>query len=112
MEEFSNGCSNLLVLQLFHSNRYLSEQKLPLEMLELQKRCTADGCNNVSGEDGGCSDSGDDCLNGKGTLMALETVENFPYEVGDLQILSLGNFSSLPLFFCSQELHVNPFFFT
>ena len=60
MEEFSNGCSNLLVLQLFHSNRYLSEQKLPLEMLELQKRCTADGCNNVSGEDGGCSDSGNE----------------------------------------------------
>ncbi|KAG5016851.1 hypothetical protein JHK82_022496 [Glycine max] len=75
---------------LEEAKRYLSEQKLPLEMLELQKRCTADGCNNVSGEDGGCSDSGDDCLNGKGTLMALETVENFPYEVGDLQILSLG----------------------
>lgn len=83
----------MLVLQLFHSNRYLSEQKLPSEMLELRKRCTADDCNNISGEDGGCTDSGDDCLNDNGTLTALETIETFPYEVGDLQILSLGNFS-------------------
>ena len=39
------------------------------------------------------TDSGDDCLNDNGTLTALETIETFPYEVGDLQILSLGNFS-------------------
>ncbi|XP_020218632.1 histone-lysine N-methyltransferase ATX2 [Cajanus cajan] len=75
---------------LEEAKRYLSEQKLPLEMLELQKRCTADDCNNASGEEGGCTDSGDDCLNDKGTLMALENSETFPYEVGDLQILSLG----------------------
>ncbi|KAK7374756.1 hypothetical protein VNO80_08193 [Phaseolus coccineus] len=75
---------------LEEAKRYLSEQKLPLEMIELQKRCTADNCNNVSGEDGGCTDSGDECLNGERTLMALENVETFPYEVGDLQILSLG----------------------
>jgi len=61
-------------------------------MLELQKRCTADNCNNVSGDDGGCTDSGDDCLNGGRTLMAPENNESFPYKVGDLQILSLGNF--------------------
>ena len=67
-------------------------------MIELQKRCTADNCNNVSGEDGGCTDSGDECLNGERTLMALENVETFPYVEGDLQILSLGNFSWLPLF--------------
>jgi len=91
--EVEHGCSNLLILQLFFSNRYLNEQKLPLEMLELQKRCAADNCNNVSREEGGCTDSGDDCLNGERTLMALENVETFPYELGDLQILSLGNFS-------------------
>ncbi|KAG4937609.1 hypothetical protein JHK85_052528 [Glycine max] len=75
---------------LEEAKRYLSEQKLPSEMLELRKRCTADDCNNISGEDGGCTDSGDDCLNDNGTLTALETIETFPYEVGDLQILSLG----------------------
>ncbi|KAL9297399.1 hypothetical protein ACSQ67_023295 [Phaseolus vulgaris] len=75
---------------LEEAKRYLSEQKLPLEMIELQKRCTADNCNNVSGEDGGCTDSGDECLNGERTLMALENVETFPYVEGDLQILSLG----------------------
>lgn len=91
--EVKHGCSNLLVLQLFFSNRYLSEQKLPLEMLELQKRCAADNCNNASREEGGCTDSGDDCLQGERTLLAKETVETFPYELEDLQILSLGNFS-------------------
>ncbi|KAK7295625.1 hypothetical protein RJT34_18536 [Clitoria ternatea] len=75
---------------LEEAKRYLSEQKLPLEMLELQKRCITDDCDNVSGEDGGCTDSGDDCLNDKGTLTALENIETFPYEIGDLQILSLG----------------------
>ncbi|BAT83120.1 hypothetical protein LR48_Vigan03g008900 [Vigna angularis] len=75
---------------LEEAKRYLSEQKLPLEMLELQKRCAADNCNNVSREEGGCTDSGDDCLQGERTLLAKETVENFPYELGDLQILSLG----------------------
>jgi len=85
--------AQICLFAIFFSNRYLSEQKLPLEMIELQKRCTADNCNNVSGEDGGCTDSGDECLNGERTLMALENVETFPYVEGDLQILSLGNFS-------------------
>ncbi|XP_027353550.1 histone-lysine N-methyltransferase ATX2-like [Abrus precatorius] len=75
---------------LEEAKRYLSEQKLPLEMLELQKRCTADDCNNVSGEVEGCTDSGDDCLNDKGIWPAQENTETFPYEVGDMQILNLG----------------------
>lgn len=68
-------------------------------MLELQRRCTADDSNNVSGEDGGCTDSGEDHLNDKGTWAAHHNIETFPYEVGDLQILSLGKFSRL-LVFC------------
>lgn len=99
IEVFLIGCSNLLISQLFHLNRYLSEQKLPLEMLELQKGCTANDCNNVSGEDGGCTDSGEDCLNNKGTWTGMENVATFPYEVGDLQIISLGNFSRLLAFY-------------
>ena len=92
--EFSSGSSNLLVLQLFDLNRYLSEQKLPSKMLELQKGCTADYCNNVTGEDGECTDSGEDSLSDKETSTALENIE-FPFEVGDLRIISLGNFSRL-----------------
>lgn len=83
-----------MVLLLFTLNRYLSAQKLPLEMLELQKRCTAEDSKNVSGEDGGCTDSGEDHSN-EGTLAALQSIDTCPYEVGDLQILSLGKFSIL-----------------
>lgn len=79
----------LLVLQLFHLNRYLSAQKLPLGMIELRKRYD---CNNVSGEDGGCSDSGEDYVSDKGAWAALQKIDTFPYEVGDLQILNLGKF--------------------
>jgi len=78
----------LLVLQLFRLNRYLSAQKLPLEMIELRKRYD---CSNVSGEDGG-SDLGEDYVSDKGTWAALQKIDTFPYEVGDLQILSLGKF--------------------
>lgn len=66
---------------------YLSAQKLPLGMIELRKRYD---CNNVSGEDGGCSDSGEDYVSDKGTWEALQKNDTFPYEVGDLQILNLG----------------------
>lgn len=86
---------NLLVLQLICLIRYLSAQKLPLEMIELRKRCTADNHNNMRGENGGCTDSGEDCVNDKGTWAALQNIDTFPYEVGDLQILSLGKFSIL-----------------
>lgn len=76
-------------------------------MLELQKRCTADEYNNVSGEDGGCTDSGEDCLNDKGTCASLQNIETFPYEVGaDLQILRLGKFSRLPLFCVFMSISV------
>ncbi|MED6138307.1 hypothetical protein PIB30_073073, partial [Stylosanthes scabra] len=71
------------------AKRYLNEQKLPSEMLELQKGCTADDCKNVTGEDGGCTDSGEDSLSDKELSTALENIE-FPLEVGDLQIISLG----------------------
>ncbi|KAL5082746.1 hypothetical protein RYX36_011167 [Vicia faba] len=75
---------------LEEAKRYLSAQKLPLEMIELRKRCTADNHNNIRGENGGCTDSGEDCVNDKGTWAALQNIDTFPYEVGDLQILSLG----------------------
>ncbi|KAJ1435470.1 Zinc finger, PHD-type [Sesbania bispinosa] len=91
LTDLHSKCKKLSFFEgLEEAKRYLSEQKLPLEMLELQKRCTADDNNNVSGEDGGCTDSGEDCLNDNGVWVAPENIETFPYEVGDLQILSLG----------------------
>ncbi|XP_057436320.1 histone H3-lysine(4) N-trimethyltransferase ATX1-like [Lotus japonicus] len=92
LTDLHSKCKKLSFIEgLEEAKRYLSQQKLPLEMLELQKRCTADEYNNVSGEDGGCTDSGEDCLNDKGTCASLQNIETFPYEVGaDLQILRLG----------------------
>ncbi|MED6155732.1 hypothetical protein PIB30_007597 [Stylosanthes scabra] len=57
-------------------------------MLELQKGCTADDCKNITGEDGRCTDSGEDSLSDKEPSTALENIE-FPLEAGDLQIISL-----------------------
>ncbi|XP_028759661.1 histone-lysine N-methyltransferase ATX2 [Neltuma alba] len=69
---------------------YLSKQKLPSEMLRSQKRCKADDCKNVHGEDEGCTDSGEDCLDDGWAQTALKNIETSPYVVGDLKILSLG----------------------
>ncbi|KAK7273149.1 hypothetical protein RIF29_14196 [Crotalaria pallida] len=91
LTDLHSKCKKLSFIEgIEEAKRYLSEQKLPLEMLELQKGCIADGHNNVSGENGGCPDSGDYCLNDKGTWTEMENIETFPYEVGDLQIISLG----------------------
>jgi hypothetical protein len=92
-EEFSDCCPKFVGFTTVSLIRYLSALELPLEMIELRKRCTADDCNNVSGEDGGCTDSGEDYINDKGTWESLQNTVSFPYEVGDLQILSLGKFS-------------------
>ncbi|KAK4255349.1 hypothetical protein QN277_008360 [Acacia crassicarpa] len=69
---------------------YLSKQKLPTEMLRSQRRCKADGCKNVHGEDEGCTDSGEDCSDDGWACTALKNIETSPYVVGDLKILSLG----------------------
>lgn len=64
-------------------------------MLRSQKRCKADDCKTIHGEDEGCSDSGDDGLDDRWILTALKNIEASPYVVGDLKIISLGNLSRL-----------------
>ncbi|KAL1323025.1 hypothetical protein HN51_068043 [Arachis hypogaea] len=84
------------------AKRYLNEQKLPSEMLALQKGCTADDCKNVTGEDGQCTGSGEDSLSDKEPSIALENIK-FPLEVGDLQIISLGKVVEDSSSFCDGK---------
>ncbi|KAE9595226.1 putative histone-lysine N-methyltransferase [Lupinus albus] len=91
LTELHTKCKKVSFIEgVEEARRYLSEQKLPQVMLELQKGCIVDDGNHVNGEDGGCTNSSEDCLNDKGTWMAMENIETFPYEVGDMQIISLG----------------------
>lgn len=69
---------------LEEAKMYLSEQKLSKRMLRLQNHINAD--NNTEGqEDEGSSDSEDEGLRRK-----LEDVRRCPFELGDLQVVSLG----------------------
>lgn len=69
--------------------RYLTEQKLSKRMLRIQNRIAAD--NNTESEEGeGSSDSEDEGLRRK-----LEDIRSCPFELGDLQVVTLGIFSNL-----------------
>ncbi|CAA3025371.1 histone-lysine N-methyltransferase ATX2-like [Olea europaea subsp. europaea] len=73
---------------LEEAKMYLSEQKLPKRMLRLQ-----DG---VDGDDHYCENGGDEesgeeeCVDNKQIRRKLEDLKTFPFEGGDLRILSLG----------------------
>ncbi|KAK4341469.1 hypothetical protein RND71_039970 [Anisodus tanguticus] len=69
---------------LEEAKMYLSEQKLSKRMLRLQNRINADN-NTESEEDEGSSDSEDEGLRRK-----LEDLRSCPFELGDLQVVSLG----------------------
>ncbi|KAF7837087.1 histone-lysine N-methyltransferase ATX2-like [Senna tora] len=75
---------------LEEAKMYLSKQKLPYEMLRSQRRCRTDDFKNAHGEEEGGTDSGEDGLDDRWTLTALENIETSPYVVGDLKIISLG----------------------
>ncbi|OIW17292.1 hypothetical protein TanjilG_22404 [Lupinus angustifolius] len=91
LTDLHSKCKKLSFIEgIEEAKRYLGEQRLPRAMIELQKGCIVDDCNNVSGEDGGYTNSDEDRLNDKGTWMEMESTSTFPYEVGDMQIKSLG----------------------
>ncbi|XP_015887157.3 histone-lysine N-methyltransferase ATX2 [Ziziphus jujuba] len=69
---------------------YLSEQKLPRRMLQLQNGINVDDNDDASGEDEGSSDSGEDYIEDLGIQRALESLRTSPYVIGDLQVISLG----------------------
>ncbi|XP_009802433.1 histone-lysine N-methyltransferase ATX2-like [Nicotiana sylvestris] len=69
---------------LEEAKMYLTEQKLSKRMLRIQNRIAAD--NNTESEEGeGSSDSEDEGLRRK-----IEDIRSCPFELGDLQVVSLG----------------------
>ncbi|KAL3572554.1 hypothetical protein D5086_026458, partial [Populus alba] len=75
---------------LEEAKMYLSEQKLPRRMLQLQNGMKADSCESASSEDEGSTDSGEDCIQDGGIRRILARLGTSPYVIGDLQIISLG----------------------
>ncbi|XP_065866226.1 histone-lysine N-methyltransferase ATX2-like isoform X2 [Euphorbia lathyris] len=67
---------------------YLSEQKLPRRMLQLQSHTHADSCH--SSGDEGSTDSGEEWPKDEAIQRILIGLETSPYSIGDLQIVSLG----------------------
>uniref|UniRef100_A0A5B7CI00 Putative histone-lysine N-methyltransferase ATX2 n=1 Tax=Davidia involucrata TaxID=16924 RepID=A0A5B7CI00_DAVIN len=78
------------VRSLEEAKMYLSEQKLPKRMLRLQNGIEADDCESASGEDEGSADSDEDCMGDEGIQRKLEGFRTCPFEIGDLQVISLG----------------------
>ncbi|GMP84078.1 hypothetical protein CsSME_00037750 [Camellia sinensis var. sinensis] len=70
--------------------RYLSEQKLPKRMLKMQNAVEADDCESGSREDEKGADSGEDCRGDERIHSKLEGTKTCPFEIGDLQVISLG----------------------
>lgn len=75
---------------LEEAKMYLSELKLSKRMLRLQNGINVDEDEDVSGEDNGSTDSGEDCVEDLGTQRMLEGLRTSPYVIGDLQVISLG----------------------
>lgn len=73
----------------------MSEQKLPKRMLQLQNSMNAASCGSASSDDEGSTDSGEDCIKDEGIQRILRGLETSPYVIGDLQIISLGDFSAV-----------------
>ncbi|KAA8531168.1 hypothetical protein F0562_005918 [Nyssa sinensis] len=78
------------VRSLEEAKLYLSEQKLPKRMFQLQNGIEADDCESASGEDDGSADSDVDCMGNERIQRKLEGLRTCPFEIGDLQVISLG----------------------
>ncbi|KAL3506598.1 hypothetical protein ACH5RR_031980 [Cinchona calisaya] len=79
------------VRSLEEAKMYLSEQKLPKRMVRLRNGFEADDYTDESGEDDGSADSGKEGTVDKEIQRKALAVKSFPFEVGDLQIINLGN---------------------
>ncbi|XP_062170462.1 histone-lysine N-methyltransferase ATX2 isoform X1 [Alnus glutinosa] len=77
------------IRSLEEAKTYLSEQKLPRRMLQLQNGITTDNVS-ASESDGGSTDTGEDCIDDVGIQGALDGLGTSPYVIGDLKIMSLG----------------------
>ncbi|KAF5946840.1 hypothetical protein HYC85_017068 [Camellia sinensis] len=78
------------VQSLEEAKMYLSEQKLPKRMLSMQNGIESDDCDSASQEDEDSADSGEDRIEDEGIHRKLEGLEACSFEIGDLQVISLG----------------------
>ncbi|XP_057959590.1 histone-lysine N-methyltransferase ATX2 isoform X2 [Malania oleifera] len=72
---------------LEEAKTYLSEQKLPGRMLQLQNGTEDDDCESASEDEGSIHshEEGDDEIH-----RSLEGLRTFPFQIGDLEVKSLG----------------------
>ncbi|KAL6970849.1 hypothetical protein U1Q18_030531 [Sarracenia purpurea var. burkii] len=75
---------------LEEAKMYLTEQKLPKRMLLMQNGIEANDCDSASQEDEDNAGSGEDFHGDGGIHRNLEGSKSFPFEMGDLQVISLG----------------------
>ncbi|XP_022150376.1 histone-lysine N-methyltransferase ATX2 isoform X2 [Momordica charantia] len=78
------------IRSLEEAKMYLSEQKLPPSMLQLQNGIEVDDSASASGEEEVTTDSGEECLNEGGMPRPPNGYGSSPFIVGDLEIVSLG----------------------
>lgn len=57
----------------------------------MQKLTEDDDSESLSGEYEDRSDSGDDCMGDESIKRKLDDLIKFPFEIGDLQVIRLGN---------------------
>ena len=57
----------------------------------MQKLTEDDDCESLSGEDDERNDSVDDCIGDERVKRKLDELIKLPFEVGDLQVIRLGN---------------------
>ncbi|KAL2485415.1 Histone-lysine N-methyltransferase ATX2 [Abeliophyllum distichum] len=72
---------------LEEAKMYLSEQKLPKRMQQLRKGFEADNSDHELGEDEG---GAEDLMGNRWIRRKLEDLKSCPFEIGDLQVISLG----------------------
>ncbi|OMP03819.1 hypothetical protein COLO4_10182 [Corchorus olitorius] len=82
--------ANDVVFDIVLQNRYLSEQKLPRRMLQLQNGIDVDDGECASSEDEGSVDSIEDHIKDNGIQITPGGLGDAPFIIGDLQIISIG----------------------
>lgn len=78
------------VRSLEEAKMYLSEQKLPHRMIQPRNGIDIDVSELTSGDDERSTDSGEDCEGDERKQRTLEGLKTPPFEIGDLQVISLG----------------------
>lgn len=90
LSSFHLKCKKPIFIRgLEEAKTYLSEQKLPRRMLQLQNGITTDNVS-ASEDDGASSDTGEDCNEDVGIQGATKGLGTSPYVIGDLKIINLG----------------------